>query len=520
VGEGFTTAVVRDLPFKVALAVSPTEGVPKSRRFIRLSGLCSSYVFGVHDHNLVNVLRGLRERVFGVEKKGVLTPTPKPAAGAYARLGQFRSKLLARITCLPWSYDELILSYRGAKQRRVQEAVASLQTEDVTQRDAELQTFVKAEKINISMKPDPAPRVIQPRSARYNASVGRFLKAVEHPVYAAIARVWGGPTVMKGYNAEEVAEHIVSKMGEFGDPVAIGLDASRFDQHVSVEALQWEHSVYNAIFNDAELRRLLTWQIKNKGVAYTPEGAVRYSIDGCRMSGDMNTALGNCLLMCALVWAYTQGLGIRCSLVNNGDDCVVFMERKDQAKFMQGLDKWFLEMGFNMKVEEPVYDINHIEFCQTKPIEVNGKWTMVRDPFVSLAKDAINLKPDLSNPVPTFNAWAKSVGQCGLRLAGGVPVVQDFYMRLTTLGKGSRGVQGFGDESSGFEFMARRMDRGYAQPSAQTRYQFWAAFGITPDEQVALEEHIRSHVHVPSVSQMMSLTDFESLPLLCKHDEN
>jgi hypothetical protein len=107
----------------------------------------------------------------------------------------------------------------------------------VQRQDSFLQAFVKAEAVNFTAKPDPAPRIIQPRNPRYNALVGRFIRPLEHRVYIAIGKLFGGPTVMKGYNAVGTASCLRDMWLEFTNPVALSLDASRFDQHVSREAL-------------------------------------------------------------------------------------------------------------------------------------------------------------------------------------------------------------------------------------------------------------------------------------------
>jgi hypothetical protein len=127
-------------------------------------------------------------------------------------------------------------------------AADSLSTIPVSKRDAVLSTFVKAEKINLTKKPDPAPRVIQPRSPRYNVAVGRYLKRLEKDIYRALKALAGDVVVMKGYNAGQSGEIIARKWARFNRPCAIGLDASRFDQHVSEAALRWEHSVYTQLF--------------------------------------------------------------------------------------------------------------------------------------------------------------------------------------------------------------------------------------------------------------------------------
>lgn len=474
-------------------------GIPKERRFVGLSGWRGAVRLGVHNHNLNNVVRGLVERVYRVEDdNGSLAPPPKPALGAYSRLADFRERLLRKLHCRPWSYDEFILSYKGAKKVRMQEAVDTLSRRGVQRTDAELRTFVKAEKINFTSKPDPAPRVIQPRDAVYNAAVGIYLKAVEHPAYAAIAEIWGGPTVMKGYNARQVAKHIIDAWREFDDPVAIGLDASRFDQHVSVPALEWEHSVYNAVFRSPELRRLLKWQLKNIGKAYTPDGVVKYVVEGCRMSGDMNTALGNCLIMCALVWTMCQESRLpKARLINNGDDCVLILERQHMRK-LPNIKTWFKQFGFNMKQEPTVDTPEQIEFCQMHPIFDGEEWIMSRSPAVGLMKDLTNIRPQFTAAgdvdVGAFARWCYGVGEAGLSMAGGLPIFQEHYSAMMRFGERGRGrkLTGFGDESTGFEFLAKDMKRVYGPVSDAARVSFWRAYGVLPDLQIAIEDHIRS----------------------------
>lgn len=508
-GAGFTTAVVRAVEW-ANLVVTPRIGAPKERRFVRLSGWTSCLQFGVHNHNLTNVLRGLRERVFAVERNGKLVPPPKPVEGCFSRLSKFRAGLLRKLGHrLPYTQCEFISTYTGHKRDRVVAAFESLLARPVCRRDGWLSTFVKAEKINLTSKPDPAPRVIQPRDTRYNCMVGPYIKSLEHHVYGAIAWMWGGPTVMKGLNAGQVGTEAHLAWQKFAKPCAIGLDASRFDQHVSKAALEWEHSVYNSVFQSKELRKLLKWQVYNRGIARVPEGVVRYSVDGCRMSGDMNTALGNCLLMCALVWEFCRERGVRARLLNNGDDCTLICESADEPKLRRGLEEWFLEFGFTMKVEPTVYRIQEIEFCQTHPICVDGDWVMVRDPRVALAKDLMCLHPDTANPIPAYHAWAAAVGNCGMSICGGVPIMQEHYRRMMNLGRANRRVQGFGSMSTGFEYLAKGMAREYRAITPETRAQFYWAFGILPDLQIALEEEIGSMTYSPDISPMMTRSDFQ-----------
>lgn len=301
---------------------------PKTRSSYQVLGLAQPTVYGVHDNNLANLRRGLIERVFAVEVDGILVPPPAADTASWrsVELGDFREFVSNHVGCQsPASYLEFLECYKGDRRYQVYgRAIESLKTTSVEKRDALLTTFVKCEKINFTAKEDPAPRVIQPRTPRYNVEVGRYLKKLEKKIVRAVAEWYGGPTVIKGYNAHEAAEHLRSMWEEFEDPVAVGLDASRFDQHTGVDALRWEHSVYQACYKGRDAKHLaflLKWQVENAGCARACDGRVKYSVSGCRMSGDMNTSLGNCLIMCALVSKLARTLGIRLRLANNGDDC-------------------------------------------------------------------------------------------------------------------------------------------------------------------------------------------------------
>lgn len=466
------------------------SGVLKSRKIFVFSGLGNGVRFGVHNNSLANLYRGLMERVYNVEKDGVLVKPPAPLPDVFQRLGRFRRELLSTVPIVHrMATEQFVEHYDGRRRTVYEKAAASLETQEISRKDSFLETFVKAEKINFTSKPDPAPRVIQPRTPRYNVCVGRYIMAIEKLLYRGIANVWGGPTVMKGYNAVETATHVRQMWDEFHFPVAVGLDASRFDQHVSVDALKWEHSVYLRCFPEyerAELSKLLAWQRTNKGFGRASDGSIKYQVDGCRMSGDMNTALGNCLLMSAMVHELVHTRGIRARLANNGDDCVVIMERADLAKFMAGLDGFFLDFGFTMKVETPVYIFESIEFCQCHPVWNGVSWIMVRDPRVTVAKDAVSVLP-LDQGLGSL-AHLTNVGECGLALATGVPVIQEYYNAMIRGGQGVRDKSHKMDQQTGFVRMSAGLDARQRVITDETRFSFWLAFGILPDEQEATEQ--------------------------------
>jgi hypothetical protein len=280
-----------------ALTVSRRLGaVSHVRKFWQVVGYMLPHNYLVHNSSLVNLVRGVLTRVLLVKGK----PTPKPLAGIYGRrLSYFRNDLVKRVSSTtPITQQQFVDLYKGRKHTIYQNALHSLQNHGVCASDATIKAFVKAEFINTDDKPDPDPRVISPRDPRYNIEVGKFLRPLEHEVYRGIRDIFGEPTVLKGFNSKQTGEIFLNKWNLYRNPVAIGLDASRFDQHVSIQALEWEHSIYNRVFNSRELRWLLRMQLRNRVRGYCRDGKLKYTTEGCRMSGDMNTALGNCLIMC------------------------------------------------------------------------------------------------------------------------------------------------------------------------------------------------------------------------------
>jgi hypothetical protein len=474
------------------LEVHRVVGRPSKTRKTYLVDLVSPNVeFLAHNNSIVNLERAVNERVFYVSTKDGFKSPPRPENDlVFARnLRSFENQLKNHLfKTTPISYDSFVSLYRGRRAVIMQQALDTiLAGETVTQWDARIRAFVKAEKHNFSAKFDPCPRVIQPRSPRYNIEVGRYLRPIEERLYRAIAKVFNSRTVFKGMNAVEQGRLMKQKWDKFTMPVAIGLDASRFDQHVSPTALRWEHNIYGRCFRDRRpLMKYLHWQIANKGVGYCKDGNIKYKVDGCRMSGDMNTALGNCLLMCAMVYSYLDHCGItKYELANNGDDCTVILESEHHTLFVTHLDQWFTSMGFTMKVENPVFKFERIEFCQTRPVLGPYGYQMVRIPQVAMAKDCISLIP--INGRVEYEAWLAAVGMGGLSLTSGMPVWQSFYKSFL---RGSAGrAPRVDDQYSGFKMLGEHLEPKESPVSEESRYSFWVAFGITPDQQANIEAY-------------------------------
>lgn len=460
------------------------------------SGVSTPLNLGVYNENVTALERAVKERVFFVRDGDGFREPPTPRGGAFASCLAGTRKQLSRFlpSAAPLTYAEFVSTFRGRKMRVYQAAADSLMAVSLTRKDANIRCFVKYEKINFSAKHNPAPRVISPRTPRYNTEVGRFLRPVENRIFKAIDRLFGQPTVMKGYNSSQCARIMRAKWDSFADPVAVGMDASRFDQHVSIQALEWEHDVYVSCFprtaHRKKLASLLSMQLRNRCGAFLGDGSLHYVTEGGRMSGDMNTSLGNCLLMCSMIHAYLASVKVSAQLANNGDDCVVFMERSSLSLFSRGVAGFFLELGFNMVVEPFVSSFEEIEFCQTRPVMcdvIGPDYVMVRLPTVAVAKDCVALKPWTSRK--EYLGWVQAVGDGGIALTGGIPVFQEFYSMLRRFGEKWSKIGEF--ESWGGLARSRGMSRVYGSVAPEVRASFYFAFGITPDEQMAIEDAYR-----------------------------
>lgn len=439
-----------------------------------------------HNNSLDNILRGLGERLFRVQVDGNFVPCPRPVV---FDCGDYANKVLSKMPKFsePISRDEFVCLYDGAKRKRYEAAVKHLAEFPLTPRDSEINVFIKDEKICSWTKVDPACRLISPRTPEYCVELGRFIKPIEHLLYKAVARVWGETTIFKGLNFNQRGEELRRKWDSYTNPVAVGLDASRFDQHVSVEALRWEHSIYRGCYpRNKSLRKLLERQLFNEGSCYVDDHKVTYAVKGGRMSGDMNTALGNCLIMTGMVWHYLQQKGIKASLANDGDDCVVIMEQADLDRFMEGLSEFFLRLGFNMKVEKPCFEFEEIEFCQCHPVFNGESWSMCRNVTKALFTDIVHI----GRSIDEIRSIRFATAQCGLVWSKGFPIFQAFYNTL--MKTGVRGKKEVSIQHSGTYWNSKGCSSGTEHITEEARLSFYRAFGITPSEQLAIEQYYES----------------------------
>lgn len=505
------------------------------RKYIALSGrIPNDLRFVVHNNSLINITRALIERVFFVQGNvdGEVKLVPPPATSRayfFTQMNVFAQKVKTELSSVRrMCLDKFVETSPPHKKKVYANAKKTYLEKGLAPREATVTSFIKAEKVRITnSKPDPAPRIIQPRGVVFNLIFGCFIRPAEKEIYKAIDRVFDRPTVCCGQNAVEMASMLRDAWDEIHDPVAISLDLSRMDQHVSAVALSWEHSFYRHLFRDDPCYDTLDWclqsTIRNSGRCYVNDQSghpyqVKYAKVGSRMSGDMNTSLGNKLIMCGLLHSYYSGV---CGMVprrdfnvvDNGDDCVVIVSRQAYARYLIDtgqqaiirrmaivdpenwqdvrigfvgeetvnrylkVEDWFHTMGFTLKVEGVVSKFNHIDFCQTRPCFIDGRWIMVRT-LKALGKDAYCLKP-----LEILDRWMSQVKTGGMNTYGSVPIFGPYYSSLPGHEDGSRDLLW----GTGMYYLSRDM-RSSSEITDENRYNFWDTFGVTPREQEVIEQ--------------------------------
>lgn len=445
----------------------------------------------VHYDCAHNQIRSLVGRVAGV--------VPHPTTDGL-KLLRLAAKIL-RVSIPPTTANDLCdmpLRYSGNKRLRYQDACDKVTMCGVSKKDATIKMFVKPERFNPEAKRNPDPRAIQFRNPKYCVALAQFLHPIEHHIYELSCASNGVPrsrNVAKGLNSCSRAQLLIEKTANFSDPIYLGLDAARFDKHVSKEKLEIEHSVYTYSNPDPHFRQLLSWQLVNK--CFSNLGLV-YKVRGRRMSGDMNTAAGNCLLMLIMLIAiFTIVLRVKWDCLDDGDDVVVIIERRDVKLVLSRLADLFLSFGMEIKLESMCDDIHQVVFCQSSIVEYRtGKFKFVRD-----------WRKVISNALCGVSHWTndtyrrrvlQAIGTCELVLNLSVPILQSFALAILRNVSGGKAV----DLSLAPEGLQRRTYRDLkalgiapnlieAQPIHDCgRASFATAYGVSIEDQLAIEKRL------------------------------
>lgn len=457
-----------------------------------------------HDNCFCNMELAIRNRV--------IAACPIPSPDAIARLKTLARQLASLLPpVFPQEMDKFYQEYPKAKRDRYARGYQDLVDRGDQPFKAGITAFIKPDKINPEEKVKPDPRPIQFRDAPFAVEIAQYLKPIEPHLYQLSYNsplcVSGTRIVAKGMDQTQRAQALIDKMLVFDDPVVVSLDMSRFDMHVNKSLLKVEHAFYDACFNCPRLRALLKFQLVNNGTArmnYSPGVKLTYKAIGRRMSGDMNTALGNCILMILMVIQFCNDLQVQFELLDDGDDLLLIISAKNVALVEKAALDYFLSFGMEVKVESIARTLEEVQFCQCSPIHTKTGWRFIRNPFKIMSTSLSGSRWAISGQGRVRNLKRMVLGQgiCEGVLNCGVPVLAA-YCRALIRNAGPHKSNPLFDERTGTFMQYRRITRDDMlahkydldmEITDAARQSFHLAFGPTPDEQEAMERSLETWV--------------------------
>lgn len=379
----------------------------------------------VHRPCACNVLNALFGRV------GKCVPPPDPDALTSLLVPQVAvmAQFVGRHAQVP--YESVYLGMPAKKRDRYRRAHINLDESGrwCKQRDARISMFVKLEGIKYSLsKPNPDCRAIQFRSPEYTLQLSSSIKAAEHLLYDLCDLPGFGPGRLfaKNLNQFDKAAELIRKYESIPGCKILCLDASRFDAHCSRLILDLvEHEFWRRTCLAPQIKDLLRWQLSNVGVWRRADQYIRYEVNGGRMSGDANTAAGNCIIMASMLAAFGQYTGRKFTFLCDGDDSVFFHDGDDISD--ETIKDFFVQFGFVMEVEDRPSSIFQTTFCQARPCLIDGRPVMIRSPFKILSRTTVNHK--LRDPHVRAK-YVKTVALGELSISRGSPVIQTYLIAL------------------------------------------------------------------------------------------
>lgn len=382
------------------------------------------------------------------------------------------------------------MSYSGALRRRYIEAARSLSDDGLSGfHDYFLRAFLKAEKNRVPYKM-AKPRLIFPRSPRFNLELASRLKPFEHWLWGRLnGKVFGvgdgSRLVAKGLNPRQRANLIVRKFKAIPGCVCFEIDGAAFEAHVGVSQLDQEEAVYAAAFpGDRRLR----WLLQRQKVLLGEVAGAKFSREGARASGDFNTGMGNSIIFLVEVISALRVLRVHFDVLVDGDNALLFLRPADLPVVTENFAGLVTaSSGHEVKLEKPTTIIEEIRFGGSAPIYLGPRlgWSMVRE-WQRVLSGAFCSHIHLREP-KFARRWMHGVARCELSIAIGVPVLQAWALGAIHATSGVRLAKSdfYRDSFALGAWFAEVGDQ--VEVSLDARISFEKAFGVSVEEQIRME---------------------------------
>jgi len=265
-----------------------------------------------------------------------------------------------------WDHEEYIATITPAGKRASYQQAWSKYLQDGKASPIVL-PFTKIEKMKATRY--KAPRMIQSRQMPFNVLYGVYLKSLE---YSLFKHPFLGRNYAKGTN-QSISNKIQGFLRKY-KYVTEG-DHKTFDSHVTREHKRHLHRFYLACFKHCpKLRKLARQTINNKCVSRNGD---RYRVTGV-MSGDVDTALGNCLINEMILREMLHQLGIDGELIVNGDDFLLFTNVPIDVEKARSI---LLTMNMECDMLESTDIVEKASFCSSHFVmRPDGMRTLMKNP--------------------------------------------------------------------------------------------------------------------------------------------
>nr|WKV34341.1 MAG: RNA-dependent RNA polymerase [Riboviria sp.] len=389
---------------------------------------------------------------------------------------------------------KVVNSYKGRHYKRYYKALLELNERGLLDRDFWNRAFIKPDKEDkmvVEVANAKPPRLVQYMMATGALEMGRYTHAAETAIYA-LRDEYDTKIFGKGCNLHELAEDFVEKTGHFSQPVYLLLDASSFDAHVSSAVLKIVASWYATTLPDKGEARFVRWlwshTYTNIGMSV---GGIRFKTQGTRMSGHMDTGLGNSLIMFAMIKSFLKTVGINKHTMSvNGDDSVVIIERNDLRK-AQNMS-FFTDCGFKMKFEW-TEEFSQMEYCQCKPVETRYGWVMARSPDRILRRAGWSTKRFGKKRVADY-LFSLGMGECAINYGLPIGYALGTKLKQTAIEASNRPVKMLPINRKKYISYTRQKYWQSPEPAVVddiARNSYAEAWGITPDDQIEIENRLK-----------------------------
>lgn len=363
------------------------------------------------------------------------------------------------------------------------------------------------------METGKAPRCIQYRDFQYMYAFKRAFLPITKAIKNCVEpNVFGQPVntiFTKNMLGSEIADNMRGLWLKFNKPVGVCLDHRNWDGHfcrslIGVANKMWR--IYERFASDPRargrrkmnlLKRLLDEQFMTSG--YSTNG-VRFKASGKRCSGEFTTSDENGVSnkhILESVFEFLIYLFLEMGILKgefsdwivylqvNGDDSVIIMEHELWVAITNSFDfDWlriFRSLNQETEMEIATYYFEEISYCQSSPVCIDGKWTMVKKPLRALSRVCYT---DKKLDEKTVLRYYRSLGLCELACSAGVPILQTLAVRLLELAQGARPL---GNVDKVWARSMNQCEIRFKPVTRDSRLSFERAFGIAPETQVSIE---------------------------------